>query len=283
VRCLDNGCNVTTAQPVVLVTSDDGGKTWGPLIEATHEQPAPAHAEVGVQPVVLPNGHVVIVYADVQAGAFTFEGSYKAIRSTDGGKTWSDPVVISPANPFLEEGSGLRAPNVPAAAVDVDGTISVAFQDQRLSPGKNDILLTTSTDEGQHWSPPVDATPLEPTLDHFTAAIAVVGGKVHLTYRTHLAGTNVSAPPPASLVDAVYRALQGGVTTSGPFVLKTSDAAVAAFATVAGVPLKFFGDYAGIAASSIAAHPIWDQSETFADAQPNPTNTHQRSFSARIQ
>jgi hypothetical protein len=282
VRCADNGCNVITAQPVVLSYSDDGGKTWSPLIQATHEPDAPAHQDVGVQPVVLPNGDVVIVYVDAQAGAYTFAGSYKAIRSNDGGKTWSDPMLITAANPFAEEGNSLRAPNVPSAAV-AGSTIYVAFQDQGIGLGKNDILLTSSANEGQTWTTPVDVTPGE-LVDHFTPAIAVVGGPaptVHLTYRTH-APTNVNVDP---FVDAVYRRVTaGGATTFGPQVLATSDASVAAFTTVAStVPFKFFGDYAGIAASSISAHPIWDQSQTFPDQHSNATNTHQRSFSARIQ
>jgi len=281
VRCADVNCAVTS-EPVVLRTSDDGGKTWSGLIQATDEQPGTLHSEIGVQPLVLPNGHVVIVFGDVQAGAFTFLGSYQAIRSSDGGRTWSQPVLITVADPFLEESAGLRAPNLPMAAVD-GGTIYVAFQDERSGAGRNDILLTSSTNEGQSWSLPVNATPGELGLDHFTPALAATGGKVQLTYRTRLPGS-VNTPP-ASLVDAVYRAVRGsdGVTTSGPFVLATSDAGAAAFTTVAGVPLKFFGDYAGIAASSISAHPVWDQSQTFSDQQANPTNTHQRSFSARIQ
>jgi hypothetical protein len=277
VRCADVNCAVTS-QPVVLRYSDDGGKTCSGMIQATAEEPGPAHSEIGVQPITLPNGHVVIVYGDVQAGAFTFLGSYQAIRSTDGGRTWSKPGLVTAANPFLEESAGLRGPNLPMATLD-GNTIYVAFQDQRFGSGRNDIVLTSSTDEGKTWSLVVNATPAEPGLDHFTPAIAAVGGKVHLTYRTRRPG-NVNALP---LVDAVYRRLQGGVTTSGPAVLATSDANVAAFTSVAGVVLKFFSDYAGVAASSTSANPIWDQAQAFAGAQANPTNTHQRSFSARIQ
>ena len=101
-----------------------------------------------------------------------------------------------------------------------------------------------------------------------------------MTYRTRTPG-NVNAAP---MVDAVYRALKGGVTTSGPFQLYTpSDATVAAYSTVANVKLKFFGDYAAIAASPKSANPIWDQAQNFPQQQENPTGTHQRSFSARIQ
>jgi hypothetical protein len=279
VRCAEPSCTVIV-QPVMLSYSDDGGRSWSPAIDVTHAQPAQAHQEVGALPLIMANGDLVIVYNDVTAGAFTFFGGYAAVRSTDGGATWSDPVTITQADPYAEEGASLRAPNVPSAAVDSDGTIWVAFQDQRFGSGRNDILLTTSTDEGQSWSPPLNATPGEANVDHFTPGIAAIGGTVHMTYRTRAPG-NVTADP---RVDAVYRALKGGVTTRGPLQLYSpSDAAVAAFSTVANVKLKFFGDYAAIAASPKSANPIWDQAQNFPQQQDNPTGTHQRSFSARIQ
>jgi hypothetical protein len=269
-------------QPVLLRYSDDGGKSWSPLIQATaDEQPGSVHQRVGVQPVVEPNGHVVISYADALPSAFTFEGTYRAIRSTDGGDTWSSPRLIDEADPAPEEANGLRAPNIQAMVGDASGKLYLVVQDQRFGPGRNDIVLETSTDEGQTWSSATNATPGEFGLDHFTPAVAVAGGKIHLTYRTHTP-TNVNGDP---AVHAVYRALTtAGAPSGAPLELYApSDASVAAFSTVAGQRLRFFGDYAGIAASSIAANPIWDHSQNFAGQTDNPTKTHQRSFSARVQ
>lgn len=279
VRCQDPSCT-TIDQPVVLTYSDNGGKSWSPMIQATNDQPAQLHGETGSQPVIEPNGDVVITYADVAAGAFTFEGTYKAIRSTDGGKTWSAPQMIDGADPASEELNGLRAPNLPSAATDAKGKIYFAFQDQRFGPGRNDILLTSSPDEGKTWASSANATPSESSLDHFTPAIAATPSGVALTYRTH-APSNVSSDP---TVHAMSRTLNGSAqTTSGPFELSSpSDASVAAFTTLDGQTLRFFGDYAGIAPSSVGSNPIWDQSQNFAGQQQNPTNTHQRTFSAQV-
>src|SRR2546428_1281599 len=74
VRCAESSCSVTS-EPVVLRYSDDGGKTWSRLIDATSEQPGLVHSEVGAQPLTMPNGDVVIVYADIAAGAYTYAGS----------------------------------------------------------------------------------------------------------------------------------------------------------------------------------------------------------------
>jgi hypothetical protein len=279
VRCPDNGCNAApTEQPVLVSTSEDGGAHWTPAKEAVNEHPGATHQAVGAVPVVLPNGHVVIVYADANPGAYTFTGTYKAIRSTDGGATWSAPSVIATADPFAEEGNGLRAPNIPSPAVS-GNTIWVAFQDQSFAAGRNDIVLTSSTNEGSTWSALLNATPAEPELDHFSPDIAVAGNTISLTYRTHTP-SNVNADP---VVDAVYRAIQNGVTVSGPTNLYgASDASLASFTTVAGAQLRFFGDYAGIAFDGKYAHPIWAQSQNFPGQQSNPTNTHQRAFSAIV-
>ena len=101
-----------------------------------------------------------------------------------------------------------------------------------------------------------------------------------MTYRTRDPGNLNDSPR----VDAVYRALRNGVTASGPTQLyASSDASVAAFTTIAGAgPFRFFGDYAGISASSKSANPIWEQAQNFRGQQDNPTGTHQRSFSAAL-
>src|SRR5205823_9928713 len=127
-----------------------------PLITVATEEPGAINQAVGVQPVVLANGHLVVVYPDVQGGAYTFVGAFKAVRSTDGGQTWSDPVTISQSDPYFEENNGLRAPNIPAVAVSTAGTVWLAFQDQRFTHGRNDILISRSKDQGQTWTDPVN-------------------------------------------------------------------------------------------------------------------------------
>src|SRR2546423_2431999 len=170
VRCADPQCNAITQQPVDVTHSDDGGRTWSKAKDAVNIRPGLAHQEVGVQPVVLPNGHVVIVYADALPGAYTFAGQYKAIRSTDGGRTWSKPKLITNAEPFAEENNHLRAPNIPSAAVTGGGKIWVAYQDQRFGSGRNDIVMQHSSDEGKTWSTPINATTNEMGIDHFSPA-----------------------------------------------------------------------------------------------------------------
>jgi hypothetical protein len=94
-------------------------------------------------PLIQPDGALTIV---VQA-----EGGMYAVRSTDGGGTFAVAARIAPlaeaAQPLL------RAPPLPAAAVDASGRLLVAWADCAFRQGcdGNTIVLTTSTD-GVTWS-----------------------------------------------------------------------------------------------------------------------------------
>jgi hypothetical protein len=99
-----------------------------------------------VLPVVLPNGTVVIPYFDATRLA--------AIRSTDGGLTWSGAIPIAAAEYHGRD--GLRAGPLPSAEVDRSGTVYVTWADctRRAGCTGDDLLLTRSTN-GVSWSPPV--------------------------------------------------------------------------------------------------------------------------------
>jgi hypothetical protein len=286
--CVEPSCT-QTANRVVVKVSDDGGATWSPKTVSTpnisaQEQPNFLHEPVGTQPIVLPNGDIVVLYQDAQVGLYTFYGTMHVIRSSDGGATWSTPKQVDTLTPVPLETAGLRAPDIVSA--DTDGkTIFAVWQDGRNSVGmvSNDILMSRSADGGNTWSTSVDLTPGEATLDHFTPAIAAMGGKVYLTYRTRMPG-NVFAGSPFNSVDAVYRVVDGatGATTAGPGSLYSTPTNTDFAAYTTQGAFKFLGDYAAIAVSPQSAHAIWCQAQNFAGAATNPDNTHIRAFSARV-
>jgi len=128
-----------------MSTSTDGGSTWGAA--ATN----PNHTcVIGGQPVVQPNGKVVVPIDDC------LETSILSITSTDGGLTWSNPVL---AAQLLNDGhpGNIRSPDLPSAQIDASGRVYVVWTDCRTenfcNSGNNDLLLTTS-DDGITWSSP---------------------------------------------------------------------------------------------------------------------------------
>jgi hypothetical protein len=146
---------------MTMSTSTDGGLTWG-------TPKFPGASGVGGQPVVQPNGNVVVTY---EGGA-----GIRSFRSIDGGATWQASVPVAGVSEHGVNGN-LRTSPLPSAEVSGDGTVYVAWQDCRFRSacGANDIVYSTSTD-GVAWSSPPSRVPIDPTnsnVDHFIPGFAV--------------------------------------------------------------------------------------------------------------
>jgi len=143
-----------------MSTSSDGGLTWGPVR-------FPGSNGIGGQPVVQPNGNVIVTY---EGGA-----GIRSFRSTDGGATWQPSVPVASISSHGVAGN-LRTSPLPSAEVDAAGKVYVSWQDCRYRTGctSNDIVYATSTD-GVAWAPvvrvPIDAT--NSGVDHFIPGLAV--------------------------------------------------------------------------------------------------------------
>jgi hypothetical protein len=158
---------------VLMSTSSDGGKTWGP------GKPSADHAGgLGGEPLVQPNGTVIVPFNG---------GGVDAFRSTDGGKTWGTSVFVAGVNAHGDAG-GIRNPDLLGAGIDGAGKVFVVWADCSFRSGcsSNDIVMSTSAN-GTKWTAPV-RIPIDPTksaVDHFLPGIGVdpatSGKKAHLT------------------------------------------------------------------------------------------------------
>ena len=159
-----------------LSTSSDGGATWSVPIAT------PLHAHgIGGQPVVQPNGNVVVPFESIDGLA-----KIAAFGSTDGGATLTDAVTIATIN-FHSVAGDLRTSPLPSAEIDGAGKIYVAWEDCTFEPGcpANDIVLSSSSD-GVNWSS-ISQVPIDKVgsgVDHFIPGLAVdkatSGGGAHL-------------------------------------------------------------------------------------------------------
>jgi hypothetical protein len=144
-----------------MSTSTDGGITWGAALH-----PSGSSSGLGGQPVVQPDGTVVV----------PFEGNgIQAFTSTNGGTSWSKVVTVSTITDHIEAGN-LRSSPLPSAAVDGAGKVYVVWQDCRFrtSCSSNDIVMSTSTD-GVTWTAPtrIPADATTSTIDHFIPGLDV--------------------------------------------------------------------------------------------------------------
>jgi hypothetical protein len=155
--------NTDDGDLLFMSTSTDGGVTWG-----TPQTTQGTDFGIGGNPVVQPNGTVIVPFAD-------FVGGMSAFQSTNGGQSWTRAVSISTADQH-GIGGGLRQSGLPSAAIDGAGNVYVVWEDCRFESGctANDMVLSQSSD-GTHWSA-VSRIPLDPVgsgVDHFIPGLGV--------------------------------------------------------------------------------------------------------------
>jgi hypothetical protein len=170
--------------------SDDGGKHWTKAKEisgsntalCTFQVSGPAgqcDEDQASSPTVAPDGTVYVAFINEQnealweAGEF-FDDQYLMVKSTNGGRTWSNPTFIA----GMEDGSADYPLNVSGrqtltgyqvrvwgvgnlVASPIDGKLYLVFSDNRNgthdsnNPVTNtDVFLMTSSNGGSLWSGP---------------------------------------------------------------------------------------------------------------------------------
>ena len=188
-----------------MVTSTDGGLTWSPV------RTPGCSSGLGGQPVVQPNGTVIVPYSNNG-------GAESSFRSTNGGTTWGDCTTISGVTEHRVAGS-MRTFSLPSAEVAGDGRVYVAWQDCRFRSGcpGNDIVYSSSL-EGLTWSA-VTRIPIDPTnsgADHFLPGIAVdkstSGGTTHLAVGYYYFPVSSCSSSTCDLTVGFVSSLDGGAT-----------------------------------------------------------------------
>ncbi|GAA1220487.1 hypothetical protein GCM10009665_08200 [Kitasatospora nipponensis] len=249
-RCYTEYDDANAGDAEHMRTSTDGGATWGAQLS-----PADSPSGLGGQPVVQPNGTVVVPFSSASSDA------ERSFASTNGGASWGSSVQIATVSHHpvagLEDLAAHLAPRgprdtlrespLPSAEVDASGKVYAVWSDCRFRTNctSNDIILSTSTN-GTTWSAPV-RVPIDAatsTVDHFTAGIGVdpssSGGTARLAL-TYYYYPNASCTDTTCQLDAGYvSSADGGTTWSAPVQL-------AGPMTLAWLPNtsqgRMFGDY----------------------------------------
>jgi hypothetical protein len=160
--------------------SRDGGLTWTAA-------KVPRAGVIGGQPVVLPNGNVLVPIDNASETALGYT------LSTNGGARFGQALTITSISAADDPGN-IRSGPLPSAEISGDGTIYVVWEDCRFRAGcpnagtPNDLVYVTST-TGSTWSA-VQRIPIDPvtsTVDHFIPGVAV--DKATSGTNTHLAVT----------------------------------------------------------------------------------------------
>jgi hypothetical protein len=152
-----------------LVMSTDGGATW----ETKPRVLAPTRWAVSAPVREMPDGTLVLgVYTADEKTAYG-----AVLRSTDGGKSWSDPVPIDPE-------SGVRLDAETDVILLKDGTLYAALR----GDGKIHMHYSTSRDLGLTWSGVKDIG----FLGHCPHFCRLSGGEIVLCHRKPASALHIS-------------------------------------------------------------------------------------------
>src|SRR5262249_16870539 len=139
-----------------IAISTDGGSTWS-------QSPMPPFDALGAQPLVQPNGTIVMPTPNGD------DTELFALRSTDGGASWGKQKKIADLDSHFSDGD-IRSGPLPSAEIDRGGRVYVVWADCRFRSGcsTNDLVLTSSSN-GKSWKKPVRILidPKTSTVDHF--------------------------------------------------------------------------------------------------------------------
>lgn len=139
------------ATPMLVARSTDRGRTWTvselsrPLYEA-----AGSHTGMGWTPEGGPEGTFVFAYSATPGGTPSASRSDIVVqRSTDMGRTWTEPVSVNDDDPKNQYTSFY-----PQLDVAPNGRVDVVWQDNREQTNYLvNVRYTYSTDGGQAWAP----------------------------------------------------------------------------------------------------------------------------------
>jgi hypothetical protein len=214
-----------TSNQLKAAYSTTGGASWTPSSIPS----IPANRGVGGQPLVLPNGRVVVVFSDVTQSAL------RSIISVNGGAAFTAPFPISTIAAADDPGT-IRSDPLSSAEVSGDGKLYVVWADCRYRGGcpnnpstSNDLVYKTSIN-GTNWVPSSSSSPIripiDPVgsgVDHFIPGVAVdkatSGANIHVAVGYYFY-PNVNCTAPTCQLDVGYvSSANGGSSWSAPIQL----------------------------------------------------------------
>jgi hypothetical protein len=245
------------ADELRIRSSTDGGRTWRTSTAAATGARSTAVVN-GAQPVVRPNGDLVVVISAF--GALDGrDNRVLAVRSTDGGATFEPAVTVSGLDeaPIL----GLRTGALTAVDGGPDGTLYATWSDCRFREcERNDIVLATSRD-GVRWSEPAvvptGAVVADDAVDYFLPAVAAsrAGRKVAVLYHSLRQPDYCGAECSATIDVWLVESADGGRNWGAPRRLNAESMRLPWLArSTLG---SFLGDYVSVSYASGAPVPVF--------------------------
>jgi hypothetical protein len=272
------------AHTLQLARSTDGGSTWTTLTLASipgstsGAQFGPLSGASGCTVRTTSEGTVYVMWLGWDQ-TLQQNGIYMA-TSTDGGASFTaprrlfqvvhtgvfDPVQgryemdgITGARDDLSDAPSIDIANGAPSGAGATNQIVMTWVDGSAGLNHEDVLFTTSTDGGAHWSTP---EPVESGGDrglYSAVAISPNGQDVYLVYNAFLSPYQTDTSNPRPLVGVVEHADVASDETVGSFgVLNRSTPGDARAASANALTDEFLGDYVYAVATNTYGAAVWN-------------------------
>lgn len=278
-----NGKGNAAPVPLMIARSSNGGDSW------TTQQVGPATSNGNS---AQPDG--CTVRTDSHGNAYVFGVATRngqrfqlMYRSTDGGAHWAGPTVVSPVvepgvldplqgRPVMDGIAGARVdlaggPNVDIANGRPTGAgatdeLFMSWADGTNGLNNERLMLTWSTDGGQHWATPM-AVPLTAGDRPFYSAPAVSpnGQDLYLVYNAYTTPYRDNTTDPRNLVGVVLHADIAGGAPGAFTELDRSANGDPRGSSTNGLASEFLGDYVYGAATNNGMVGVWNDTSNAAD------------------
>jgi hypothetical protein len=231
---------------LVFTRSADGGASFEPL-----SFPDPASGSNGGRAPMMttgPRGLAAIAYYVEMPDA---SQRICVVTSTDHGRTFAHPVVITEVTPPPVIGGVNTTTGGPAITAGPGGdTLHVAVATVDTAAQVSELLLFSSRDQGRTWSAP-QTVARSATTAYFQPQLAAgAGGRIALSA--------FALPAQTGQVDLLLFISAPHTTRFGPPIRATTRP----FNPLTGTQQGWIGDYQGLAATPSAFHPLWNDTRT---------------------
>jgi hypothetical protein len=162
-----------------MSTSVDGASTFSKPRTISTGGPSGTPNNQGVDIAVAPDGTIHVVYSAFERS--TGVNTIAAVRSSDCGKHWSQPVTVGSFVGGQAPGVAFRTPTFAFVAAD-DSDPDVVYAAYQSLAGDYDVFVQRSTDGGASWGAPVQVNEDPGARHQIFPTIEVSAGALHVAW-----------------------------------------------------------------------------------------------------